>query len=41
MGGRRVRIERKSSKKEAKIESKISTIGIDDPFEVNGIHLEL
>jgi len=41
MGGQRVRIERKRSKKEVKIESKILTIGIDDPFEVNDIHLEL
>lgn len=39
MGGWRVRIERKSSKKDVKTESKMSTIGI--PFEVNGIHLEL
>ena len=38
MGGQRVRIERKGSKKEMRIESKISSIGIDDPFEVNGIH---
>lgn len=41
MRGQHVRIEGKSSKEEVKIESKISTIGVDDLFEVNGMHLEL
>lgn len=41
MGGQCVRIEGKGLKEEVKVEIKISTIGIDNLFEVNGIHLEL